>query len=78
LTDREWARIEPLLPVSGRGRRWRDHQQVLNGVLWKLRTRALWRDLPERYGPWKTAPERRRLWPADGTWDKILAEVNTP
>lgn len=29
LTDRAWARIEPLLPVSGRGRRWRDHWQVL-------------------------------------------------
>ncbi len=34
-----------------------------------------WRDLPERYGPWKTAHERLRRWTADGTWDKILAEV---
>jgi transposase len=48
---------------------------VLNGILWKLRTGAPWRDLPERYGPWKTAHERLRLWTADGTWDKILAEV---
>jgi transposase len=75
LTDRAWARIEPLLPVSGRGRRWRDHRHVLNGNLWKLRTGAPWRELSERYGPWKTAHERLRLWTADGTWDKILAEV---
>jgi hypothetical protein len=38
LTDVAWARIEPLLPGSGRGRRWRDHRQVINGILWQLRT----------------------------------------
>ena len=76
VTDKAWARIEPLLPTgSGPGRRWRDHRQVLNAILWKLRTGAPWRDLPERYGPWKTAHERLRLWTADGTWQKILDEV---
>jgi transposase len=34
-----------------------------------------WRDLPERYGPWKTAHERLRLWTKDGTWAKILDHV---
>lgn len=78
LTDRAWARIEPLLPlVSGGGRRWRDHRQVINAILWKLRTGAPWRDLPERYGPWKTAHERLRRWTADDTWDRILAEAIT-
>ncbi len=48
---------------------------MLNAILWKLRTGAPWRDLPERYGPWKTAHERLRLWTADGTWQKILDEV---
>lgn len=69
-------RIEALLPpVRGRGRRWRDHRQVIDAILWKLRTGAPWRDLPERYGPWKTAHERLRRWTADGTWDRILDEV---
>jgi len=76
LTDKAWARIEPLLAAErGRGRRWRGHRQVINAILWKLRTGAPWRDVPERYGPWKTAHERRRRWSADGTWDRILDEV---
>jgi transposase len=48
---------------------------VINAVLWKLRTGAPWRDLPERYGPWKTAHERLRIWTADGTWERILDQV---
>ena len=76
LTDAAWARIEPLLPATGgRGGRWRDHRQVIDAILWQARTGAPWRDLPERYGPWKTAHERLRKWAADGTWDRILAEV---
>ncbi|MEU8389047.1 IS5 family transposase [Micromonospora sp. NPDC048843] len=82
LTDEAWAVISSLLPEPGgaRGRwrwrwrwRWRDHRQVINGILWKLRTGAPWRDLPERFGPWKTCHERLRCWTADGTWDRILA-----
>jgi transposase len=76
LKDVAWARIEALLPGGGgRGGQWRDHRQVINGILWKLRTGAPWRDLPERYGPWKTAHERLRRWTTDGTWDRILDEV---
>src|SRR5215470_3761259 len=56
---------------------WRVHRQVINAILWKLRTGAPWRDLPERYGPWKTAHERLRTWTADGTWERIMAEVVT-
>ena len=48
---------------------------MINAILWKLRTGAPWRDVPERYGPWKTAHERLRRWTADGTWERILDEV---
>ncbi|MFF3341888.1 IS5 family transposase [Streptomyces flavidovirens] len=37
--------------------------------------RGRWRDLPERYGPWKTCHERLRRWTAEGTWDRILTQV---
>ncbi|MFH8236783.1 IS5 family transposase [Streptomyces sp. NPDC018321] len=76
LSDAEWERLRPFLPVSnGRCGRWRDHRQVINGILHRIRTGVQWRDLPERFGPWKTVYERHRLWSADGTWERLLQQV---
>ncbi|GAA2626861.1 hypothetical protein GCM10010307_15090 [Streptomyces vastus] len=76
LTHAEWARLKPLLPGIGLpGGRWNDHRTVINGILFRLRTGAPWRDLPSQYGPWKTVYERHRRWSADGTWDKILRSL---
>jgi transposase len=68
-----WEQIEPLLPENRRkGGRWRDHRTVIDGILWKLRTGAPWRDLPERYGPWQTCFDRFNRWRRDGTWYRLL------
>lgn len=48
---------------------------MLNGILWKPATGAPWRDLPDRYGNWKTVYERYRRWVADGTFDAFLTHV---
>ena len=78
LTDGAWKQIEPLLPRGGRrGGRWADHRKVVDGILWKLRTGAPWRDLPERYGPWQTCYDRFVRWRRDGTWDRLLAHAQT-
>ena len=78
LTDAAWAVIEPLLPRSGgRGKPWADHRRVINGILWKLRTGAPWRDLPERYGSRQTCHARFVRWQRDGTWDRLLAHAQT-
>lgn len=78
LTDGQWALLEPLLPLerTGRqGRPWMSHRQVVNGVLWRTRTGAPWRDLPAAYGCWQTVYGRHRTWSADGTWDEVLLEL---
>jgi transposase len=78
LTDAAWATIAPLLPGNGkRGKQWKDHRTVINGILWKLRTGAPWRELPERYGPWTSVYDRFVRWRRDGTWDRLLAHVQT-
>jgi transposase len=50
LTDDEYARTAPLLPdtTPQRGGRWRDHRQVINGILFRVRAGVPWRDVPER------------------------------
>jgi predicted ATPase/DNA-binding SARP family transcriptional activator/Tfp pilus assembly protein PilF len=80
LTASEWERITPLLPVSTghRGRPFEDHRLVINGILWVVRTGAAWRDLPARYGSWKTCHDRYRRWRRDGRWDRILAALHPP
>jgi hypothetical protein len=63
LTDQAWGQLAPLVPRNQRrGDRWRDQRTVINGILWKLRTGAPWRDLSERYGPWTTCYDRLVRW----------------
>jgi transposase len=77
LTEAQWARLAPLLPPQQpkTGKPAKDHRLLLNGILWKLRTGAPWRDLPERYGPWSTVHSRFRRWRLAGVWDRLLAAV---
>ncbi|MBZ4320159.1 IS5 family transposase [Streptomyces huiliensis] len=76
LSDGEWDRLEPHLPKNvGRGGRWKSHRMVINGILFRQRTGIPWRDLPSRFGKWKTCHDRHRRWSADGTWEKVLRAV---
>jgi transposase len=77
LTDDQWERIAPLLPCSDgrRGRPFRDHRQVVEGVIFRYRAGIPWRDLPVGFGPWKTVWKRHRRWSEDGTWDRLHAQL---
>uniref|UniRef100_A0AAU2K4K8 Transposase n=1 Tax=Streptomyces sp. NBC_00049 TaxID=2903617 RepID=A0AAU2K4K8_9ACTN len=55
LTDAAWKRLRPFLPVSNRRcGRCRDHRPVIDMILHRVRTGGQWRDVPERFEPWKT------------------------
>lgn len=77
LTDAQWAVLEPLLPPqrAATGRPAKDHRTILNAILWRVRTGAPWRDLPERYGPWQSVYTRFRRWQQAGVWDRVLATL---
>jgi transposase len=84
LTEVEWRILRVLLPVEGkRGKRGRGRppegsRDVINGILWRLRTGAPWRDVPEKYGNWNSIYRRFRRWSASGVWESVaiaLAET---
>ena len=64
--DQAWELIEPLLPpqkIQGKsGRPYLPHRKIVNGIFWVLCSGASWRDLPERYGSWKTVYNRFNKW----------------
>lgn len=74
LTDDQWAVLAPHLPPqrAATGRPAKDHRLMVDGVLWRLRTGAPWRDLPERDGPWESVYTRFRRWQAAGVWEEVL------
>lgn len=43
----------------------------------RYRTGVAWRDLPERFGPWQTVWKRHHRFATDGTWDRLLAAVQS-
>ena len=75
LSDAEWEVLSGLLPKTATGRPRRDDRLVLNGIVWKLRTGSAWRDVPERYGSWRTLYTRFRRWALDGTFTRMLRAV---
>jgi transposase len=77
LTDPQWERLRALLPPQKphTGRPARDHRQIVNGILWIIRTGAPWRDLPERYGSWQTVASRFYRWRKAGLWERLFAAV---
>jgi transposase len=77
LTDEQWERLEPLLPVgkkSGRPPKW-SRRQLINGIRWRTRAGTPWRDVPERYGPWDRVYDLFRRWQRNGTWKRILTQL---
>ncbi|MFF0523467.1 IS5 family transposase [Actinomadura nitritigenes] len=56
LTDDEWALVEPLLPPAGSGGRPEKHsrREIVDAVLYVVRTGCAWRQLPADFPPWQT------------------------
>lgn len=80
LTDPQWEIVAPLLPEpkagpGKRGRPPRSFREVLDGILWVMRTGAPWHDLPDRYPPYQTCHRRFQLWCEEGTLERIVVAL---
>jgi len=84
LTEVEWRMLRVLLPHErepgkrGRDRPPQDNRNVINGILWRLRTGAPWRDVFERYRNWNSNCRRFPRWSASGGWKSVAVALPRP
>lgn len=76
LTDAQWARLRPLLPIRSEGRKaTRGDRLFVDAVIYRAKTGVPWRDLPERFGNWKSVYNRFRNWSEKDCWAQIFREL---
>jgi transposase len=74
LRDDQWDRIKDILPgrkghVGGTAA---DNRLFVEAVLYRFRTGMPWRDLPARFGYWKSVHQRFSRWARSGVFDRIF------
>ena len=79
ITEKQWERIEAIIkrltPLKdSRGRPSRPAREVLNGILWVMRSGARWKDMPDKYPPYQTCHRRFQQWVRQGVFQKIVEE----
>ncbi len=72
LTDEEWEFIEPYLPIGGFGPYPERLRQQFEGVIWRFKTGAQWREMPKEFGAWPTVHNRFRQWRDAGVFEALL------
>ena len=79
ISDYPWNQIKHLFLTANTGRPPKDNHKIINVVLWITQSVAAWRDLPERFGSWKTVYSRFCKWRNDGTLAiDVLSHVELP
>ena len=78
LTDRMWDKVKDRLPgrQGSPGRTAADNRLFLEAVLWRVRTRAPWRDLPPEFGNWNSVFVRYSRWAEKGVFETIFKELS--
>jgi transposase len=77
MTAAEWRDLKALLAAirGSRGRPPENSRAVINGILWRLRTGAPWRNVPGRYGDWNKIYRRFRRWCESGVWGTVATAL---
>ena len=73
-TDEQWDKIKCYFE-NKKGRPYKDVRATINGIIWILKTGAMWRDLPARYGCWNAVYKCFSKWQEQGIFEKILADL---
>lgn len=73
LNDEEWALIEPYVPkpqAGGRPPKW-SRREILDGILYVLKTGCAWHLLPHDFPPYSTVFWYFRRWRKEGVWEQL-------
>lgn len=71
LTEAIWEQLKTTLRNKG-CHRWVNDREVMEAILWKRRTGAPWRDIPQEFCPWKTTYNRFNRWASKGLWAEFF------
>lgn len=63
--------MESLLPIGGFGPYPHRLRDQFEGVVWRVRTRSQWREMPEEFGPWSTVYDRFCQWRDAGVFQGL-------
>jgi len=74
MTDSQWAQVTDYLPVN-RVRK-HDLRDVLDAILWLVRTGCQWRNLDSQFPPWKSVHYYFSKWSRDATLETINDALN--
>jgi transposase len=73
LTDKEWERLRNVLPRRRTGPSSQlGDRSFIEAVVYRAKTGMPWRDLPERFGPWKAIYNRFSRWARRGVWEEVF------
>lgn len=72
LTDEQWKFIERYLPIGRFGPYPDRLREQFEGVIWRFRSGAQWREMPSEFGPWPTVYGRFRGWRDAGVFTALL------
>ena len=75
ISDEQWERIKEMFPRAKTGRPGKDSRLIFNAILWIVCGGAPWRDLPERFGSWKTVYSRFCKWRDEGTLFRVFEDL---
>jgi transposase len=77
LTDAQWALIENLLPAPSTDGRREKHprREIVNAILYVVRSGCPWRYLPADLPPWQTVYWYFVRWEDAGVTEKLLATL---
>src|SRR5260370_27415363 len=80
LTDKQWELLRPLIPLpSLEGRPATvERREIVNAILYVLRSGCPWRLLPHEFPAWGTVYYYFRRWQREGVWEEILTTLRMP